>query len=48
MDRQGNRSALFNINIMDKNNNLITSRNRVAFYTPNQKLIMPVKFDKKS
>lgn len=47
MDRQGNRSALFNINILDVNNNIIASRNRVGFYTPNQKLTMQVKTDEK-
>lgn len=46
LDRQGPSSALVNINIFRAGDNkLIGSRKRVAFYTPNNKLVMPVKID---
>jgi len=42
MNRKGTKSALFDI-IVKSNGTIIGRRDRVAFYRPNEKLILPVK-----
>jgi P pilus assembly chaperone PapD len=42
LSRTGNASALFDVKIMHKDK-IIGERNKNAFYTPNKKLILPVK-----
>ena len=44
LNRLGNSSALFNLEVYSKDK-LIGKRNRIAFYTPNKKLLIPVSLD---